>query len=186
MMMIRRGISLTVVGFIASAAYGMPCASQALRSLEPGVLYPQSGEPFVDRATIVQHDDETSIDLGVNRFTLSTIELMRKVPARAIQINAEGQIVAFAPALPPAEGVADYPRGVGLKYVKFDAAGRLNGWELANEMIVPCLTWSNPETGLLFCTAPNCPSPKICVLTWIEDPVTHEVTVQYLCEDPPN
>lgn len=157
--------TLIMSGFVLVAA---GCSTN--NSASPAAL---QTDPVSEVRTVV-HLEEGPEDLGVIKWRASAEDILRDVPMSAYAINDEGYLVSFTPAFPPIDGVSEPSANVTLKYLRFNAAGRMVGWEAygAEENpscgIQKIVNPPNPPTYQ--CIAHNCVSPNECVVQYILNP----------------
>ena len=132
--------STTLAAFALLAISALPmgaCSTHAVRvSEEVGedALPSPPLTPVVDQSAVrelrivVQSEDGTLDDLGLQSWPVQTLDLIRTMPMSELVVNERGYAIAFSPAGPLIDEVNGPPEGAALDEVAFSLEGRLMWW----------------------------------------------------------
>lgn len=143
------------------------CGTHPGRTASPASL---AHDPVTEIRTVIHLVDGPE-DRGVMKWRDSAQTLLREIPMSAFSVNDEGYLTAFYPAFAPAAGVEEPPADVPLRYLRFNAAGQIVGWEAyAPEELPSCSLQKTGTPPVYYCINNSCNSPNACVVQCIYSP----------------
>ncbi|MCC6660818.1 MAG: hypothetical protein IT437_08025 [Phycisphaerales bacterium] len=155
-------------------------ASAALICLVPVSAMCRIPDDWLVADTYIVNDGEAPEFIGARKFQHASLGFLAVVKCSRVELNPDGYVKSFSPALPPLDGVALPDPNVRLASVTFDPAGRLKSWVMTAAP-TPCFAYYDPNFGAYAFRTIDCAPPKECVIEYVQDPETGDITVKCPC-----